>query len=194
MSIFVCLVVWLLKLVVLGFRPRGCQTFGKSNLFHVKDCFCTGCSKRISVDVFRGCKHALSCQALRYLGGTPMWSEVSCCFWAPIWGLENDMLGNVHSHIRVIFWLPHVGQEPASLYERQQNQQPHISHCADIHCVDFCLEVFPRQQELCYTAKQIVGKVWVPQRVFLRTGRAGSFLVRMSSLDYSGFRAPFLWP
>ena len=53
------------------------------------------------------------------------------------------MLGNFHSQKRVIFWLPHVGQELASLHERQQNQQPLISHCADIHCVEFCLEVFP---------------------------------------------------
>ena len=64
----------------------------------------------------------------RYLGGTPMWSEVSYCFWVPIWGLENDMLGNFLSHIRVIFWQPHVGQELASLHGRQQNQQPQISH------------------------------------------------------------------
>ena len=77
-----------------------------------------------------------------------MWSEVSCCFWVPIWGLDNGMLGNFPSHIRVIFWQPHVGQEPASLYERQQKQQPHISHCADIHCVEFCLEVFPRRLQI----------------------------------------------
>ena len=37
------------------------------------------------------------------------------------------MLGNFHSHIRVIFWLLHVVQEPASLHERQQNQQLHIT-------------------------------------------------------------------
>ena len=133
----------LLKLVVLGY-----QTFGKSNL---------SCQRLLLHRLFEGrgaesrstffivVVASMLCLAkpCRYLGGTPMWSEVSCCFWAPIWGLENDMLGNVHSHIRVIFWLPHVGQEPASLYERQQNQQPHISHCADIHCVEFCLEVFP---------------------------------------------------
>ena len=157
--------------MVLGFRPRGCQTFGKSNLFMSKIVFAQVVRSECRSTFFVVASMLCLAKPCRYLGGTPMWSEVSCCFWAPIWGLENDMLGNVHSHIRVIFWLPHVGQEPASLYERQQNQQPHISHCADIHCVEFCLEVFPRQQELCYTAKQIVGKVWVPQRVFLRKGR-----------------------
>ena len=168
---FCLLGCWLLKLVVLGFRPRGCQTFGKSNLFMSKIVFAQVVRSEFRSTFFVVASMLCLAKPCRYLGGTPMWSEVSCCFWAPIWGLENDMLGNVHSHIRVIFWLPHVGQEPASLYERQQNQQPHISHCADIHCVEFCLEVFPRQQELCYTAKQIVGKVWVPQRVFLRKGR-----------------------
>ena len=71
---FCLLGCWLLKLVVLGFRPRGCQTFGKSNLFMSKIVFAQVVrrkGRRISVDIFhsRGCKHALSCQALPLLRG-----------------------------------------------------------------------------------------------------------------------------
>ena len=101
--------------------------------FHVKDCFLhrlfEGRGGEFRSKFFIVMVASMLCLAkpCRYLGGTPMWSEVSYCFWVPIWGLENDMLGNFLSHIRVIFWQPHVGQEFASLHGRQQNQQPHIS-------------------------------------------------------------------
>lgn len=81
---FCLLGCWLLKLVVLG-----CQTFGKSNL---------SCQRLFLHRLFEGrggesrskffivVVASMLCLAkpCRYLGGTPMWSEVSCCFWAPI--------------------------------------------------------------------------------------------------------------
>ena len=74
----------LLKLVVLG-----CQKFGKSNV---------SCQRLLLHRLFEGrggesrskffivVVASMLCLAkpCRYLGGTPMWSEVSCCFWAPI--------------------------------------------------------------------------------------------------------------
>ena len=86
--------------------------------------------RRISVLVFhsRGCKHALSCQALPLLRGYAHVVRGFLLFLGPNLGPRKRYAGNFLSHIRVIFWQPHVGQEFASLHGRQQNQQPHISH------------------------------------------------------------------
>ena len=103
---FCLLGCWLLKLVVLEHLAKAtflCQRLFLHRLFEGK-----GGEFRSKFFIVVVASMLCLAKPCRYLGGTPMWSEVSCCFWAPIWGLEIDMLGDFHSYIRVIFWLPHV--------------------------------------------------------------------------------------
>ena len=66
--------------------------------------------RRISVEIFhsRGCKHALSCQALPLLRGYADVVRGLLLFLGPNLGPGKRYAGDFHSYIRVIFWLPHV--------------------------------------------------------------------------------------